>query len=349
MKIIRIRFLIILVATIPFYTGASEDIPSVKLDADNKLESKEQALKPIYVVGPKYPRWAQKWGIEGYVIVEYTINKKGKTTDHIVIEAKCGDLVSESNPLRFKYDSSDCELFNSDAIAAARQSRYKPITIDGDAAIKEQVRWRYRFEMDDGEFIPILDIPQTQILIIEDGLRKAKSPSGRYIKVAEALALGNVEEFPDANFYLGKIYSFMKKDDLAIKHFKNFLEFKIENKEMNQDIWNLQKQRRAIYEASALALLTEKLYQKNRYKEIIEFADIIKSQQIFIINNSDFQDSATLIEFSNFYLGTSYLFEGYINEGKEPLLWVKESTNNDALISLINDYLSQINNVTQND
>ena len=94
-------------------------------------------------------------------------------------------------------------------------------------------------------------------------------------------------------------------------------------------------------------LYSNSLFGKNNYKEIIELADLIENQKIFIKENKDSKnDSKALIEFSNFYLGTSYLFEGYIDEGKDNLLWVKETTDNDALLNMINQYLAQINDAS---
>jgi len=329
--------------TFIYFCISTATLFSVEIITETIPEIKEQKISAIYVVEPKYPRTAQAFGLEGYVILEYTVNKKGKTENIIVIEAKCGDIVGESMPIKFRNDPEDCEDFNSSAIYAAKQLRYKPIIKNGKKITRDQVRWRYRFEMDEGDFKAALNIPDFQISTIERLLKKAKTPSDRTIKSAEALALETVEEFSDVNFYLGKIYSFMEKDDLAIKHFRDFLDFKKEYK--NQSAFT--SQHRTIYETSALVLITEKLYKKNNYKEIIELAALIETQKIFIKENKDAKnDSKALIEFSNFYLGTSYLFEGYIDEGKDNLLWVKETTDNDVLLNMINQYLAQINDAT---
>ena len=63
--------------------------------------------KPIKKRSPIYPRKASIDGIEGVVILEYTINNKGKTEDIIVLE------------------SSD-DLFNNAAIKAASKFTYEP-------------------------------------------------------------------------------------------------------------------------------------------------------------------------------------------------------------------------------
>ena len=63
--------------------------------------------KPIKKRSPIYPRKASIDGIEGVVILEYTINNKGKTEDIIVLE------------------SSD-DLFNNAAIKAVSKFTYEP-------------------------------------------------------------------------------------------------------------------------------------------------------------------------------------------------------------------------------
>ena len=63
--------------------------------------------KPIKKRSPIYPRKASIDGIEGVVVLEYTINNKGKTEDIIVLE------------------SSD-DLFNNAAIKAASKFTYEP-------------------------------------------------------------------------------------------------------------------------------------------------------------------------------------------------------------------------------
>lgn len=317
---------------------------SIDLASESNANSKKEATKNIYAVEPKYPSAAENRGLEGYAVVEFTINEKGKTKDIVVKDARCGKLISNSNPLMFKYGSRNCSIFNSSAIDAAKKLRYRPPVINGEPASIEDVRWRYRFESANDNDISALDIPRRKNLSIEKGLRAAKNPSGRTIKKVESIALKLVEEFPDVSFHLGKIYTFMGDDDLALKYFKDFLEIEKQDKELNKDITAFYIQGRSVYQASALAIITEKLYQKSDYKQIIKLADIIKTQQIFVKNNKgSIKDTVTLIEFSNFYLGISYLFEGYLNEGKETLLWVKERSDNTTLVSAIDEYLLQIN------
>ncbi len=47
----------------------------------------EQKREPIRVNPPNYPRAAERRGIEGYVILEYTVLADGKVEDVIVVDA----------------------------------------------------------------------------------------------------------------------------------------------------------------------------------------------------------------------------------------------------------------------
>jgi protein TonB len=70
---------------------------------------------PIVKVQPTYPRRALSRGIEGYVIVEFTVTTNGSVRDPVVVEA-----VPEN-------------VFNRAAMKAALKFKYKPRVIDGEA------------------------------------------------------------------------------------------------------------------------------------------------------------------------------------------------------------------------
>ena len=70
-------------------------------------------LLPIITEPPVYPRRAVDRGIEGWVIVEFTVTETGEVKDPRVVEAH-PELI-----------------FNDAAIRAARKFRYKPRIVDG--------------------------------------------------------------------------------------------------------------------------------------------------------------------------------------------------------------------------
>ncbi len=69
---------------------------------------------PIVKVQPQYPRRALSRGIEGYVIVEFTVTKSGAVRDPIVVE------------------SDPPNIFDRAAIKAAEKFKYKPRVVDGE-------------------------------------------------------------------------------------------------------------------------------------------------------------------------------------------------------------------------
>ena len=84
---------------------------------------------PIVKVAPVYPARAAQRGLEGYVIVEYTVTRTGTTRDPIVIE-------------------SSSSLFERAALESALKYKYKPRVINGEAVEVPGVRTIIRFELE---------------------------------------------------------------------------------------------------------------------------------------------------------------------------------------------------------
>lgn len=85
---------------------------------------------PIVKVAPIYPRRAQTRGIEGYVIVEFTVSKNGSVTNPKVVEAKPEGI------------------FDRAAMDAALKFKYKPRVVDGVAMAVAGVQNKISFEID---------------------------------------------------------------------------------------------------------------------------------------------------------------------------------------------------------
>ena len=86
---------------------------------------------PIVKVAPIYPRRAQDRGIEGYVVVEFTVNKAGAVIDPVVVEA---------DPPGY---------FERAALAAVVKFKYKPRVVDGSPIDTPGVQNIIRFELED--------------------------------------------------------------------------------------------------------------------------------------------------------------------------------------------------------
>ncbi len=80
-------------------------------------------------VAPKYPRAAYRRNIEGWVIVEFTVDAAGNVHDPLVV------------------DSVPQKIFNTHAVRAVQQWRYAPISGNGNSMSKPiQVKIRFAFE-----------------------------------------------------------------------------------------------------------------------------------------------------------------------------------------------------------
>ena len=78
---------------------------------------------------PAYPHQARVRGIEGYVVLEFTVTAAGTTRDLRVLEA------------------SPTDVFDAAALAAARQFRYQPRIQAGAPVDVPGVRSRIRFQI----------------------------------------------------------------------------------------------------------------------------------------------------------------------------------------------------------
>ena len=86
---------------------------------------------PIVKVAPVYPRRALTRGIEGYVILEFTVTRMGTVMNPVVIEAKPNGI------------------FDRAALQAALKFKYKPKVVNGEPIEVRGVRNIIRFELED--------------------------------------------------------------------------------------------------------------------------------------------------------------------------------------------------------
>lgn len=111
------------------------DVGAVDVSVDLSIEgggfSSDGEYLPIVKVAPQYPRRAQTRGIEGFVLLEYTVTKTGAVRDPVVIDAKPPGI------------------FNRAAINAALKYKYKPKVVNGEPIDVAGVKTRVTFEMAD--------------------------------------------------------------------------------------------------------------------------------------------------------------------------------------------------------
>ena len=84
---------------------------------------------PIVKVKPIYPRRAQTRGIEGYVLLEFTVTRSGAVADPVVVE------------------SDPPGIFDRAAVNAALKFKYKPKVVNGEPIDVAGVLHRITFEL----------------------------------------------------------------------------------------------------------------------------------------------------------------------------------------------------------
>ncbi len=93
------------------------------------LQASDGEYLPIIKVAPAYPRRALARGIQGYVVLEYTVTKQGTVKDPVVIESK---------PSR---------IFDKAATKSALRYKYKPRVVDGEPVEVPNVRTKITFQL----------------------------------------------------------------------------------------------------------------------------------------------------------------------------------------------------------
>ena len=103
----------------------------VDVDVGGTDYSSDGEYLPIVKVAPIYPRRAQSRGIEGYVLLEFTVTTTGGVRDPGVIEAKPPGV------------------FDRAAINAALKFKYKPKVVNGEPIEVAGVRNLITFQLED--------------------------------------------------------------------------------------------------------------------------------------------------------------------------------------------------------
>ncbi|NVJ59468.1 MAG: energy transducer TonB [Gammaproteobacteria bacterium] len=99
------------------------------LQGGMSLDASDGEYLPIVKVQPIYPRRALQRGIEGFVIVEFTVTPQGTVVDPSVVQAEPEGI------------------FDRAAMDAAMKFKYKPRVIDGKAVSVPGVQNQITFKM----------------------------------------------------------------------------------------------------------------------------------------------------------------------------------------------------------
>ena len=111
--------------------GAMDVDSDLAVDTSAGLSAADGEYLPIVKVAPVYPRRAQSRGIEGWVLLRFTVTETGSVINPEVIDADppgVFDRAAEKAVLRFKY---------------------KPRVVDGKAQVVQGVEHLITFELED--------------------------------------------------------------------------------------------------------------------------------------------------------------------------------------------------------
>lgn len=111
--------------------AASKIETRLDLNIGTGLQASDGEYLPIVKVAPQYPRRALSRGIEGHVVLQYTVTPLGTVQDPIVVE------------------SEPEGVFDRVAIESALRYKYKPRVIDGQPREVGNVRTRIVFRLSD--------------------------------------------------------------------------------------------------------------------------------------------------------------------------------------------------------
>ncbi len=117
-------------------TSQGVEIGIVQVDVNVDIQgtggfSSDGEYLPIVKVAPMYPRRAAARGIEGYVLLEFTVTKTGAVRDPKVLESKPPGI------------------FDRAAMNASLKFKYKPKVVNGEPIEVSGVRNRITFELTD--------------------------------------------------------------------------------------------------------------------------------------------------------------------------------------------------------
>ena len=254
-------------------------------------------------VVPKYPRFAQEKGIQGYVILKYDLDINGKPSNITREEGKCGDL-------RVTMFFQNCSYFYISAEAALKKFVYEPVQFKNTDVKSFNNLHRFTFLLDDSW------------KDIKDSLKKTDALIEKK-EFDKALEISLSKEENVFKYQIGRIYLEKENYQEASYWFKEFLE----------NIESETPQRVAI---NSVIFLIQSLFYSGQYDEIISMD---KSINNYFKNNNDHDEEFAL---TNFYIGAAFINRGNLSKGAYYFYRAKESTTDENTIKTIQQYIDQI-------
>lgn len=103
---------------------------------------------PIVKVAPMYPTQAEMEGLEGWVVLQFTVNREGRVVDAQVVD-NCAHATEAGHQPNQECSDEPNSVFDQAALNAARKFKYKPKIVDGRAVAVPHVRHKFVFILRD--------------------------------------------------------------------------------------------------------------------------------------------------------------------------------------------------------
>ncbi len=107
-------------------TGA---MPKFNGSGNFKIGAMDRRATPVVRIAPQYPQGPLSRGVEGFVLVEFTITKTGAVEDVVVVDAKPENT------------------FNRAALRAIKRWKYQPQVNNGGAVAQHNMREMFKFKI----------------------------------------------------------------------------------------------------------------------------------------------------------------------------------------------------------
>lgn len=103
---------------------------------------------PIVKVAPIYPTSAEMTGQEGWVVLQFTINKEGRVIDPEVVD-DCAEVTAPGKHVAEQCEENPNSVFDQSALDAARKFKYRPKVVNGVAVAVPHVRHKFLYILGD--------------------------------------------------------------------------------------------------------------------------------------------------------------------------------------------------------
>lgn len=115
------------------------------------LDERPEML-PIVTVAPQYPRTAIAQGIEGWVVLQFTVDKAGNVVDPFVVASCIGGEPPQRGDINKAFEnaeSSNCNtaIFDLASITAVEKFKFEPRMVNSDYVDVPDVRYLFRYKL----------------------------------------------------------------------------------------------------------------------------------------------------------------------------------------------------------